>query len=195
VEGEPDRCPRLAASDDRGEHWRGLAVAGGGASGGVTAAEGDGAGQPMAAAEGGGACKTPALAVNGAGVVGVAWYDTRRDPRGEGFDVDFSASLDGGLGFLPEVRVAAEPSFPRSGAEKPVASRWPFGGDYSGLAAGADGRFHLLWADSRAGTYQLWTVSVEVSGGMGAPRAPGPSGGLGAGRRGPLSRAACRLRR
>jgi hypothetical protein len=186
--GEPDRCPRLAASDDRGEHWRGLGVAGGGDGAGdgdgVTAAGSHGTGGRLAVADGGGACKTPALAVNGAGVVGVAWYDTRRDPRGEGFDVDFSASLDGGLGFLPEVRVTAEPSFPRSGKEKPVASRWPFGGDYSGLAAGADGRFHLLWADRRAGTYQLWTVSVEVSGGGGR-----------AGRAGTVARAGCRQAR
>ncbi len=29
------------------------------------------------------------------------------------------------------------------------------GGDYSSLAAAPDGRFHLLWADSRSGVFQI----------------------------------------
>jgi hypothetical protein len=33
-----------------------------------------------------------------------------------------------------------------------------------GLVAGADGRFHILWADSRGGVYQLRTATVRVRG-------------------------------
>jgi hypothetical protein len=191
-------CLLVISSDDRGLSWTRQGSAGAGTpaeSGGGGAAGESGAscgaaavnGGAAAAAGGGGAeaaapagssvpaaaCNTPAIAVNGAGVVGIAWYDTRRDSRGECCDVGFSASLDGGRTFLPDVRLTAEPSFPRTGKDPQVAARWPFGGDYSGLAAGADGRFHVFWADRRSGVYQLWTASVEVSG-AGAP-SPGPT--------------------
>jgi hypothetical protein len=61
------------------------------------------------------------------------------------------------------VRVTPEPSCPRaSERQRGIATRWPFGGDYSGLAAGADGRFHLLWADSSGGIYQLRTAVAQI---------------------------------
>jgi hypothetical protein len=105
---------------------------------------------------------TPAIAVNAAGIVGLAWYDTGRDPRGECFDVDFSASVDGGRTFLAPVRVTPEVSCPPAGPDRAVAARWPFGGDYSGLAATADGRFRVFWSGSRSGVGQVWTAAVEV---------------------------------
>lgn len=114
-------------------------------------------GPPWANAE------TPAVAVNRDGVVGVAWYDTRHDRQGRCFDLYFSASVDGGRTFLPNVRVTPETSCPRSIEEqRGPARRWAFGGDYSGLAAGADGTFHLFWADSRSGLYQVWSSAVRV---------------------------------
>jgi hypothetical protein len=106
--------------------------------------------------------RTPAIAVSAAGIVGLAWYDTGRDPRGECFDVDFSASLDGGRTFLAAVRVTSEMSCSPAGSDRAVASRWPFGGDYSGLAATADGRFRVFWSGSHAGVRQVWTAAVEV---------------------------------
>ena len=105
---------------------------------------------------------TPAIAVSAAGIVGLAWYDTGRDPRGECFDVDFSASVDGGRTFLAAVRVTPEMSCPPAGQDRAVAARWPFGGDYSGLAATADGRFRVFWSGSRSGVSQVWTAAVEV---------------------------------
>jgi len=61
------------------------------------------------------------------------------------------------------VRVTPELSCPRASAkQRGVVSRWLFGGDYSGLAAGADGRFHLFWVDSRTGIYQVWTTTARV---------------------------------
>ena len=107
--------------------------------------------------------ETPAIAVNGNGVVGVAWYDTRQDPKGECFDIYFAASVDGGETFLPDVRVTPTSSCPSAVPEqRMLATRWPFGGDYSGLAASPDGRFHLLWADSRDGVYQIWSATATV---------------------------------
>jgi hypothetical protein len=134
----------LLISDDGGESWR--------TAGTVTDAPS------------GANAETPAIAVDREGTVGVAWYDTRRDPRGECYDLYFSASLDGGATFLPNVRVTPEPSCPQASPQQyGVAQRWSFGGDYSGLAAGADGRFHVLWADSRSGVYRLWTADVRVA--------------------------------
>jgi hypothetical protein len=134
----------LRVSEDGGESWR--------APVSVTDAP------PGANAE------LPAIAVNGDGVVGVAWSDTRRDPKGECFDIYFTASLDGGATFLPNVRVTPELSCPKASAkQRGVAVRWPFGGDFSGLAAGADGRFHLFWVDSRTGIYQVWTTTAQVT--------------------------------
>lgn len=39
---------------------------------------------------------------------------------------------------------------------------WPMGGDYSSLAAGPDGSFHLVWADSRTGHFQLRHAELRV---------------------------------
>jgi len=175
---------RLFRSADGGRSWTGAGIVACGppAAGGQPAA--GGSGSPRAASPAGAGaspaagartpavrsqpaadgCETPAVAVGGGGVVGVAWYGIRREVRGDCFDVFFSASLDGGDTWLPAVRVTPETSCPRAGSFPRVASRWPFGGDYSGLAAGAGGRFRLFWADSRTGVYQVWTATVEVTG-------------------------------
>lgn len=144
-ERHPEDVPALFVvhSDDAGRTW----------SEPVTVTSGPG----WAHAE------VPAVEVNGEGLVGVAWYDTRHDPGATCFDVYFTVSLDGGESFLPEVRVTPETSCPRTVEDHgAIARRWAFGGDYSGLAAGADGTFHLLWADTRSGVYQLWSAAAEV---------------------------------
>ena len=108
--------------------------------------------------------ETPVIAVNSRGDVGVAWYDTRHDERGECFDIYFTASIDGGATYLSDVRVTPETSCPR-GEENPhrgLAQRWAFGGDYSGLAASADGAFHIFWADTRQVSYQVWTATARL---------------------------------
>lgn len=121
--------------------------------------------------------QTPAIAVNRDGVVGVAWYDTRHSRGGGCFDLYFSASVDGGRSFLPEARVTPETSCPQSvERQHGIAERWPFGGDYSGLAASADGRFHVFWADSRTGIYQLWSAGVEVAADRSLPAEDGELG-------------------
>lgn len=105
--------------------------------------------------------RTKSLAVNNKGVVAVSWYQR---PKGSQCQhIYFAASLDGGKTFLPEVRVSTAESCPDNPRNGRAAQRWPFGGDYSGLAASSDGLFHVLWADSRNGIYQLYTAAVKVT--------------------------------
>jgi hypothetical protein len=137
----------------------------------------------------------PALAVNKDGVLGVAWLDTRNQPGTDRYDAWFSASLDGGATFLPAVRLSSESSDPlgagnqrpapgsfQSGRDKihrvlfqSALTRYPHGGDYVGLAAGAEGHFHPLWPDARTGTFQAWTARVKLErGGTGKAAAAQP---------------------
>jgi hypothetical protein len=55
---------------------------------------------------------TPVVAVNGDGVVGVAWYDRREDPTRRCWKKYFAASLDGGETFTPNVPLSSAPSCP-----------------------------------------------------------------------------------
>lgn len=105
----------------------------------------------------------PQVAVNASGVVAVAWMDRRDDPAGRCYAPYVAASADGGKTFSPAVRVASQLSCPdtaRVGSF--VAGRWAMGGDYFGLTAGADGRFHVVWPDARDGSFQIWTAPLTV---------------------------------
>lgn len=123
----------------------------------------------------------PAVAVNNEGVLGVTWYDTRDAPSEFAFHEYFAASFDGGETFTAPHRVSGAISRPMgSGNLLPTpmsfggpegemrvgllsaASRWLNGGDYMGLTASADGHFHPVWADSRSGTYQVYTARVRI---------------------------------
>lgn len=126
----------------------------------------------------------PMLAANGNGALGVVWYDTRDFPARDRYDVYFAASVDGGDSFLPSVKISSLPSLPKGAGNlrsvplanweaadrsKPLSmdfysafSTWPDGGDYSGLAVDAEEAFHPLWADSRGGTFQLYTARIRV---------------------------------
>jgi Neuraminidase (sialidase) len=105
---------------------------------------------------------TPSIAVNKNDVIGVSWYEIHDKNC---FDVYFTASLDGGKTFLPEVRVSSAISCPDTPQNKGVfdpGMTFGAGGDYSGLAATSDGIFHVVWSDARTGIYQLRTASVAV---------------------------------
>lgn len=118
------------------------------------------------------------VAVNDAGVVGVAWQDRRNNERDEvGYSIRFAASLDGGETFTPSVQVAEEPRVvgqderwvPQISAAGATAidifrKEWDTGGHTMGLAADASGVFHPLWVDNRTGVHQIWTATVEVRG-------------------------------
>ncbi|HEY6220713.1 MAG TPA: sialidase family protein, partial [Gemmatimonadaceae bacterium] len=127
-----------------------------------------------------------ATAVSPTGVVGVQWYDTRNAEASDGYDLYFTASIDGGATFLPAVRVTSELSKPSATAlsRKVVRARtrqeqgqdgprefWASRGDldetrgvghYAGLAADAGGIFHPFWADARSGTTQVYTAQLRV---------------------------------
>lgn len=131
--------------------------------------------------------RTPAVAVSRQGAIGVSWWDDRNATSEGCWDIYFSASTDGGRSFAPSLRITPETFCPgESGATEPpapggrvfdVARRWPTGGDYMGLTAAADGRFHLMWADTTTGVYQLWTTAVTVE--AGEASSPDPETGVG----------------
>jgi len=111
------------------------------------------------------------IAVNPFGVVGVAWYDGRNSRDSSTcWDIYFAASEDGGMTFLPNVRITPATfctnvpgNIVRQGSRTTdVSRRWSVGGDYFGLSSDSTGRFHLVWADTRTGVYQLWHTKVEV---------------------------------
>ncbi len=87
------------------------------------------------------------------------------------YDVYITFSLDGGASFLSNTRVSSETTCQKVAGnvitdpdgQRDLTERWPVGGDYHGLAAAADGTFHVVWADSRSGLYQLWTRSIRVT--------------------------------
>jgi hypothetical protein len=111
------------------------------------------------------------MAVNRDGAVGIAWYDSRNGSTADCYDIYLSVSGDGGDTFTANRRLSSVTSCQNvpgnviadAEGERDLAARFPFGGDYSALAAGPDGRFHVVWADSRTGLYQLWTRSVTVA--------------------------------
>jgi hypothetical protein len=107
--------------------------------------------------------EVPAVAVNPNGAVAVLWHDTRHAASDRCFDLYLALSTDGGASFGPNRRLTPTTSCPAEHpAQRGIAQRWPYGGDYTGLAAGADGAFHALWADSRSGNYQLWSVRISA---------------------------------
>ena len=116
--------------------------------------------------------RTPMLAVNGNGVVAAAWYDRRNDPEHRCQDLYFTFSSDGGESFEEPLRVSTETSCPRSEANGRVARSWPMGGDYGSLTAAADRAFHVLWADSRSGRFQLRHAALEVVSDSSSPAEP-----------------------
>lgn len=105
---------------------------------------------------------SPQVAVNSQGVVAVAWMDHRDDPTGPCYAPYFTVSGDGGRTFATPVRISGELSCPDRVRIGSPARRWREGGDYFGMAAGADGRFHLLWPDARSGMFELWSATVTV---------------------------------
>ena len=100
----------------------------------------------------------PMIIVNNTGVVGLSWYDRRDSPNNLSYRPRFAASLNGGANWLPSVAVAT------SSNELTAEDRHLNGGDTAGLAADADGVFHLAWIDNRTGVHQVWTATVKVRG-------------------------------
>lgn len=138
----------VSYSTDRGESWS----------------------EPLAVNRGSGRIpyiQNVAIAVNRDGVVGISWYDARNDPREyrgsfRCQELFFTASVDGARTFSPDTKVSSAENCPDTPENGETGRRWNAGGDYHGLAAAADGLFHILWADSREGVYQLRTATIRV---------------------------------
>jgi hypothetical protein len=128
----------------------------------------------------------PTLAVNKDGIVGILWYDRRDNRNDPGYSVWFSASVDGGASWSPNVKLSEKPMAP-PGSDRPTfwtssraaAARGPFpatvsadvrfndwldAGHTAGLTADAAGEFHAAWVDNRTGLHQLWGSAIDVSG-------------------------------
>lgn len=148
----------LSHSDDRGRSWS----------------------DPIVVNRSGGPAFHPMLAVNGDGVLGVAWYDRRHSPDGAGWALRFAASTDGGVTVGPSVRVsegsyrlawdrglvlkAGDPSRGRTHRADAVLHHFnEDGGDTAGMAVDASGVFHPFWVDNRTGVPQIWTAPVRVN--------------------------------
>lgn len=118
--------------------------------------------------------RTPALAVGAGGEVGVSFSDG----RGSGSFMHvfrcqrtyFTASIDGGDSWIPEVAVSGEASCPVAPETGMAGMRFPSGGDYQGLAALPNGMFRLVWSDARSGRFELWTNTVSIEHGSFQPR-------------------------
>jgi hypothetical protein len=137
----------------------------------------------------------PGVAVNKDGVVGVIWYDRRDDglnkesmltgvtfatksivEHDNRWQIYFTASLDGGDCFLPNVKVStALFSNNAPGNWVPMTKGgdlcfylpqniYPGAGKAGCFATSSDGRFHAFWVDSRTGVSQIWTAPIEVEG-------------------------------
>jgi hypothetical protein len=62
------------------------------------------------------------------------------------------------------MKVSSAENCPITAANGEAGWLWPAGEDYHGLTAKPDGSFHLLWADSRDGIYQLRNATAKVNG-------------------------------
>ncbi len=87
----------------------------------------------------------PAITVFG-GSLDVVFYDSRNDPEAKLLDVYDARSTDGGVTFMPNVRVTGTPFDPNIGIAG--GGTVPFLGDYNGVAANGLG-VHPVWADNR----------------------------------------------
>jgi len=104
----------------------------------------------------------PALAVDEAGRLHAAWYD-RRDSGAMGLGVDarYALSLDGGLSWLPSLRLSDS-----SGTWLSYGGTRSNIGDRIALAA-SGGRAHVVWVDGREvdgpfDDYELYTARVDL---------------------------------
>jgi hypothetical protein len=145
----------LSHSDDGGRHWAEAKH--------VTATEG-----------GDGADVFTAAGTNIRGVLALMWAHHAKDATTTPcYSMRIAASIDGGESFSAAHDVPGDPICPMSPANKAVtypfyrrvdtvATSFPHGGDYVGLAATADGVFHAVWTDTRDGPFRVYTARITV---------------------------------
>jgi hypothetical protein len=108
-----------------------------------------------------------ACAISPSGVLGLAWIhgrpgelvrtnDKNWTARQHDWTMYISLSADGGKTFAKPAALFEKPY-----RTDPAVPRWPFGAEYLSLASSADGRFHLVWVDTRDGKGVIQTASFE----------------------------------
>ena len=112
------------------------------------------------------------LAVSPSGVLGVLIVERRAQTADACLQTTFSTSLDGGQTFLSPQTVSTS-ACGNSPSDQRAQRRFPTYGDYYGLVATPDGRFHAMWPEMRGGASVLLTAAIEVDGSAKAP-APKP---------------------
>lgn len=132
----------VARSDDNGETWSACAIK----------------------APNAGPANFSSVAVSNNGTLGVAWIQHAPEESGRKcWRAYFAASVDGGESFSAPLAVSSAVSCPDPTANY-GNTQHPFtrGGDYTGLAAAADGSFHVAWHDCRDGAFQVYAARIRV---------------------------------
>jgi hypothetical protein len=93
--------------------------------------------------------------VDQAGRVNVTFLDRRDDPGNVNFSLYRAVSVDGGATFQSNTRIS-------DGGFPPVAGN-AFVGDYNAADIGG-GMLHMIWADARNGSLDVFTEAVSVIG-------------------------------
>lgn len=109
----------------------------------------------------------PAVAVDEAGRVHLAWYDRRDDPDcGEFVNTYWAFSVDGGASFGASRRLSTQASSWRFHASDGGSNI----GDHLGLTT-EGGRVHVLWTDTRGADADIYAVRIDdVPTGIAVPR-------------------------
>ena len=102
------------------------------------------------------------VAVASNGNIGVSWVDSQHDPKQKKFDIYFSYSSDGGNSFANPTRITKVSTNPITKKNGDVANKFPGGGHYLNIVAKSNGKFQLIWSDSRSGVFELQTCEVAV---------------------------------
>jgi hypothetical protein len=123
----------------------------------------------------------PYICVTSTGLVGVIWEARRSMHEGFGYDIRFSASLDGGETWSPSVLVSQTTTVPRVHWSRAAAAGdvtgavldWDGndirGGDLLWMDVDTRGTFHPVWVGNSTGVRQIWTAPVNVQGAVVAP--------------------------
>ena len=102
--------------------------------------------------------RVPAIAVDGAGTVLVAWIDAGRPARRCESTLYAAASVNGGSSFS-QPRVVSR----AAACAESTSVRSSTGGDYFGLVGQSDKGFRIVWSEMRDGVAQLLTTTVQTS--------------------------------
>jgi hypothetical protein len=104
----------------------------------------------------------PQLVVDSQGDVVVIWYDTRRDPSGQHYDVYGTISTDGGLTYSSNFRLTDVSNSIAAGKfTDPTGKDDFYLGDSLGLAV-ANGMVYAAWTDTRNGNQNIYFTRFSI---------------------------------